>query len=233
MTDKNKNKSKTNHSESGNVLFMILVGIVLFAALNFTISRFGGGEDASEQMKDDRVELSANQIAGYAMQAKNVIERLEVSGTDTGSLTFEQPSDPDYDTPPNTNKLFHPQGGGMNAIELSNDVYDTALSDPAPGIYYGRFENIEWTPSTAHDVVMTVYGLKQSVCEKLNNKIIGSATIPDLDDTARNLLVDDEDHNGTNLAFAASECPACDGYPLLCVKGSDNVYAFYNILVGR
>ena len=66
-------------SERGNVFIFILLGLVLFAALSFTVAR-GFRSDTTSQMTDRQAELLATEIITYGQQMERTVNRLRRNG---------------------------------------------------------------------------------------------------------------------------------------------------------
>ncbi|MCD8496625.1 MAG: hypothetical protein LRZ85_00160 [Alphaproteobacteria bacterium] len=252
-----KTKRERNH-ESGNVLVYVLIAIVLFAALSFTLSR---QTDTSETggLDDQRVQIVATELITYAANAKAALDKMEFSNIYIEEVDFTLPSDSTFNDAPTIKKIYHPDGGGLNLGTLPEKVAANGVTDPAPGWYMGRFNNVEWTPlgpgNTAGaggteapytDIVLTAYGITQPVCAAINEKITGSTTIPSMTDSVKETLVPKTIGAttifvaGTNTDFTTDPantspppvCAACHNVASLCVE-EGGVYGFYNVLATR
>lgn len=246
---------RSNHagrrSERGNALIYVLIAVVLFGALSFTLSR---QTDTSEvgTLENERAELIATQLISYAADAKSAFDKMQFTGTRVGDVNVIPPSDPDFNsatTSDNLNKIFHPEGGGLNFARIPDRATDasniTTPDDPAPGWYMG-FNQVEWTPSTDTDLILTAYGLAPLVCGFINEKITGNTTIPVISDSVKETLVqktiDGEDMYsvGANVDLTtdpdatspAAICPECHNQASLCVQ-EGGVFGFYTIIGER
>lgn len=103
-------------SQKGNVLFLILIAVALFAALSYAVtrnSRNNGGNINVEKAKPE-----AAQLVQYASQIKYAITKIMViNGCDFWDISFENTIDGTrYEhTPPVSNecKIFHENGEGL------------------------------------------------------------------------------------------------------------------------
>ncbi|MFP4313127.1 MAG: hypothetical protein ACLFR0_02260 [Alphaproteobacteria bacterium] len=249
------NSAQTREKERGNALVYVLIAIVLFAALSFTLSR---NTDTSEAggLEEDRAEIYASQIISYAAQAKSVIDQMEAQGVFIEEVDFTLPNDPNFDTNNPVApiyKVYHPQGGGLNLGTLNDVLIDdsniTTPADPAPGWYMGRFNNVEWSASNNTDIILVAYGINPTLCRILNEKIDPtlSPNPPVMTDSAKEAFVERQIPFGagtqTNFTTGANVdlttqggsdiCTACDQQASLCVQGSDGVHAFYSVLADR
>lgn len=208
----------------------ILIVIVLFAAIGFALSR---QSDTAEQgtVERSQASISATQLQETAMQIKQAIDQMLYTGSTIDGLLFTPPSDPGFDNPPRIHKVFHPDGGGIILPRLATNSTTQNITDPAPGWYLGRFNNVEWTRGTGNDVILTAYGIPEAACEQLNRALTGSTAIPEMADPAVQLVPASGNHSRANAAFTAATCGDCVEMLSLCVKQTgQNVWVFYNIL---
>jgi hypothetical protein len=220
--------------QSGNVFLYVLIAVILFGALTYALSQSAQQGDSVSELDQGRVNVAVNSILAYAGSAQNAINNMDISGSDADELDFIRPDDAAFDTAPNLHKIFHPDGGGLNLKSLPADSLGDAVTSPANGFYLGRFNNVEWTPTTTNDVIFAAYGLNRATCAALNQKITGSSTIPSITAGAvRRYFVDDAIHGGGNVDLTVAACAACDGRPALCVSNGANIFVYYTLLVAR
>ncbi|MGB0719383.1 MAG: hypothetical protein ACPGRX_02860 [Bdellovibrionales bacterium] len=229
------------YAQSGNALIYVLIAIVLFAALSFTLARQTDTNEAG-YLSDEKAELYATQIISYAAQAKSAIDQMLFTGTDIDDLDFTDPSDAGFNSGTQldrTYRVFHPEGGGLTKGRLPSEAVTNAITDPPAGWYVGRFNTVEWTESTAQDVILVAYQIKQAVCEKINEKITGSTAIPLMTDSIKETMIDDSFYTGTNIDLTTDPsgspiCSPCHEVASLCVHNqAQNAYAFYTILADQ
>ena len=217
------------NTDAGNALIYVLIAIVLFAALGFTLSRQTTDSDVSE-IDDAKVEFYAAQIIAYAAQAKSAVDQMTFTGSTITDFDFVLPGGAGYTTAPHIHKIFHPEGGGLTRGNLPPKAVLEISTPPDAGWHMGRFNNVEWTDSTGTDVILTAHQITKSVCEALNKKITGSTTIPALTGDLDDYLIDTATDNDLTVAV----CASCESYMSLCV--SDNTvsaYSFYTVLADR
>ncbi len=218
-------------NQNGNVFIYILIAVVLFGALMFTLSKSASEDDPTSELDDGNVKIAANEIWAFSSSVSSAISQMEQADATADQIDFILPSDAAFNTAPNIYKLFHPDGGGVNYRALPAKANADDGAGLAAGYYVGRFNSIEWTPSTANDIVFTAFEIQQNVCAEINRKVTGSTAIPTVTgDSLQNLFVDDVLHTGTNANFAVSNCAACENKPTLCVTDGAGKYAFYNII---
>jgi len=217
-------------NQRGNVLIYILIAVVLFAALGFTLSRSMRGDSDAGALSDDRADMLAQELINYASQAGSVVQQMTtMGGTEPGNLIFLKPSDAGFNTPPNINKVFHPAGGGLNVYNVTSDALFNPTELTMRRAWHMKANtNVEWTPSAANDVLLTFIDLNPKLCAAINKRLTGSATIPT---TTINYSTVFETPGTEN--FTATLCPDCVGKTKLCVVNTVPRYAYYNILISR
>ncbi|OIN85702.1 MAG: hypothetical protein AUJ12_08285 [Alphaproteobacteria bacterium CG1_02_46_17] len=226
------------NTQNGNAFLYILIAVILFGVLTFTLSKSGNQDDSIDELDTGRVSIAANEILAYATSSSNSITQMQASSITNDKLDFMLPSDTDFNNDtalrPNMYKVFHPAGGGLNYKTLPKQAIEDDGSAPDPGYYIGRFNSVEWTPSVTPDILFVAYELTKTVCESLNTKLVGDSTIPAVTgETSENLFIDDQLHSGTNADFNISNCAVCEEKPALCISvshGIDDKYIFYSIL---
>lgn len=107
------------HTEKGNVVFLILIAVALFAALSFAAtqnSKSGGGSDAA---RETRV-MKASQVTQYMTGIETTMIKMRISkGCTEDGMSFYMVGVPELaaylHTPEVADicKVFHPLGGGI------------------------------------------------------------------------------------------------------------------------
>lgn len=215
----------------GNALIYVLIALALLGALTMLLSKQGTESDDTSY---EKTELQVAKLTAFAASAKDVVDKMMMSGTTIGNLNYVMPGAAGYDTAPHYNKVFHPDGGGLNYPTIDSNIFDTSLAAPGAGWFIGRFNNVEWTPTTAQDILLVARGVSQSACANIDKKITGSSTIPTMVVAGSPLayLISASLTGTPNLDFTKTVCPACDGYPALCISDGAN-YNYYVLISGQ
>lgn len=158
--------------ERGNVLFLILIAVALFAALSYAVtqsSRTGGGASDGESNL-----INSAQITQYPASVRTAIVRMIINGVDASQLNFDPPAEfsTTCDAAPDA-CVFHPSGGGATSVTAPPDI----MADGEQGVWIFSsdyaIESIGTTgaANSANDVIAFLPGIKQSVCERLNTEL--------------------------------------------------------------
>lgn len=171
-----------SNNQSGNVLFLILIAVVLFAALSYAVTQStrGGGDSSSEKGS-----LQAARLLNYIAQVKFAIQRMEIrEGTSIGNIylnsdiykrnsgaaaptSLGSPADPSL-------YLFHPDGGGVSEQtfeDLSVDCPGCPNGYIRPGHMLIVWINAQWIGSGSQDdAAITFFGVNEELCSAINSE---------------------------------------------------------------
>ena len=202
---KNKQiRHRTFHRSGGNVLFLILIAVALFAALSYAVTQSsrGGGNADSETLA-----LEAARLVQYTSSISVAIQRLMLgSGCSESEISFHYDSDgdgtletngdDDYYNPNSPVDLschiFQANGGGLyytndfpalreHSVLTSGDFWDTY---DFLFISFNHFEGVGTTGGGASsaDLHLILPQLTQEACEEINNSLgITGANFQDSD----------------------------------------------------
>ncbi len=208
-------------NQKGNALFLILIGVVLFAALSYAItqSNRSGGNSSSEVNA-----IAAASVMQYADSMHSGAIRMMLQGWGAADIYFQPPGDPDYETY-KKEQLFHPEGGNVSYQNVDpNTVELDANNAPVGAWIYTGDRVIPGLGSSSYDITVLLTHVRKGICEALNEKITGSKAIPDLGLTLAVAVA-----GGGGATFTG---PDIDGHPFLCVATTDNpvVYVYYHVV---
>jgi len=220
----NEKRQSQNNTEAGNALIYVLVAIVLFAALSFTLTRQTDTDEAG-YLSSDQAELYASEIIAYAASAKSTVDQMMFTGSSIDDLDFILPSDAAFDTGSDIHKVFHPQGGGLNYRALRSEQ----ITDATGGIFVVK-KNVEWTSSTATDAILSFYRLNRSICTRLIEKIDNTLHTPSSDAIIDDIFTDEADTDTLNT----TTCPTCENKFVAAIENASNdSCTFYMVLADR
>ncbi len=228
-----------NSNEDGNVLFLILIAVALFAALSYAVTsstRSSGGNPSSETNL-----ISSAQITQYPASVSTAIFRAIVSGTAVSEIRFNRPSE--FATLDSTAiGVFHPSGGGATYNPAPADIMVSGSA--GQWVFNGGLEvpDIGIAGAGGNDIIAYLVGVKQSICSKINEEHGLGTAIPVLDADRSALYTTRMYDDGSsdyvlptgNQADITDGSGAFDGQPFGCFQnagGGD--YVYYHVVVER
>lgn len=166
---------KQNNNEHGNVLFLILIAVALFAALSYAVTqstRSGGGSADREQSL-----LGSATLTQYPTSLRTAVVRMLLSGQDLKDLGFNAPSEfasvnPDV-------LVFSPDGGGAVHQSAPIDVMasgGTGLWSHNTNFYIPGIGRAGSDANTA-DLIAFLPNVNTPTCQRVNNQM-GIGSVP-------------------------------------------------------
>ncbi|MDB5491296.1 MAG: hypothetical protein JWO78_1145 [Micavibrio sp.] len=232
--------------ESGNVLFLILIAVALFAALSYAVtqsSRSGGGDANSEKSL-----VSSSQLTQYPAGVRTAIVRMIVSsGISVEDLLFDDPSNNFVNLTTDALKkrgVFYPTlGGGATYATAPSEIM--ASGSYGTWIFSSKYQvqnvGITVANNTGNEIIAFLPGVTKSICTKMDQQLGIDITSGIPTGESAVTLADNMDfnHQGIPSGVAAtfgSAAAALAGQPFGCfVTGSSPnfVYTYYHVLVER
>lgn len=244
------NQQRGRASESGNVLFLILIAVALFAALSYAVtqsSRSGGGDTGEKTL------VSSSQITQYPSGIRTAIVRMIIAGTGVEDLIFDDPSNfstleaAGADT--EKKSVFYPTPGGGATYSLAPP---DAMASGTQGtwIFSSKYQvkNIgSNVAGTGNDVIAFLNGVSKGLCTKIDTQLgiaLNSGDAPTLSELNTPPAAADNMSSGTGSATGGPGIPASAtavigntstgfaGQPFGCGKITGG-YIYYHVLVER
>ena len=197
-------------SSKGNVLFLILIAVALFAALSYAVTQSSRGGGNADQ---ETLALNASQMVQFAQDVDFAVKRLMlVGGYDKSEISFE------YDgNAVNGNcgddrcKVFHPDGGGVIYWDMpeswrqpagtygaSAPLWRWNFSKDSPVIDVGT----NCADASCNDVMLLYRAINRELCIEINNQLgIDNPSGEPPENTVRT----NNDWNGSMTFYNASE----------------------------
>ncbi len=225
------------NNQNGNVLVILLIAIILFAALSFAVSGMMRGNTTS--IKAENESIVAAEILNYARSVREAVSFLRITNQcEDTEISFERsPFDGSDAFLVNAGApadfschVFHPNGGGITPIVPAPEV---SLQDY---IYTGGFAVTDLGTSTTPNLSMVLPNISLSLCEILNKRLGLGA--PQQDDffsmaftnfTGTYALVDGVGSLGGGNAMYDAKQAGC----FFEDNASPGWYAFYQTLIVR
>ncbi len=221
--------------DSGNILFLILIAVALFAALSYaaTYSTRSGGTTEKEAWQ-----VQSSQVTQYPVSVAASVQRMVLKGGDPGLLEFNPPEGFD-DLNDIAMGVFHPQGGAATYAKANPE----AMADGLPGTWYfnAEFEIQDIGKSVPNDfegneIIAFLPGIKDVLCDQMNARMGLSGDI----DTDGNVIPSVMIMMDSDQALPSSEEVLGDGdsgglagKAFGCFKneGDENIY--FHVLLER
>ena len=175
--------------QKGSALFIILVAIVLFVALSYTVAEMFRGGNANI-ISDEKSKLQADEILNYARSLRQATQNLKISnGCSESDISFENQYVLGYEhAPPVANKckIFNDAGGGVVYLRPVAEWLDLnyATTSPLRGDWFfpgkvcvpgvgnaptGLGCNADGVDNEA--IIAVLPYIKQNICIAINNAL--------------------------------------------------------------
>ena len=232
-----ENVKNNNHAQSGNVLFLILIAVALFAALSYAATQSsqvgsGGAEDESGR-------IHAAQLNQYPTLVRSQVLRMRARNIEILDMEFNPPSsfgtlsDPDLG-------VFHPSGG---------TTYITAApalmqnGNQGQWYYNVNFEinnlgSSETSTQRGNELIAFLPGVKSNVCQRVN-ELIKINTVPAVNDASyynESLEFMDDSYivPNTETIIGDTNLTELSAQPFGCfLENSSGQYIYYFTLIER
>lgn len=231
-------ETKKRSGEEGNVLFLILIAVALFAALSYAVtqsSRSGGGDTSETTL------INSAQITQYPASIRTSIIRMLVSGNVAADeVLFDVPNDFTANCGvANVDRcVFHPKGGGATYSEAPPEV--VTVTTPQPWVFNSENEIAlvgttvggNAPSATSADIIAFLPNVTDLVCRRLNEQLgIGSAIPPESGiDVVEQMDLSNAGIGAGGGTIGEGTGAALDGQPFGCfAQGGANYY--YHVLL--
>lgn len=241
---------KTKQTQKGNVLFLILIAVALFAALSYAVtqsSRSGGDSGRETNI------LNSAQLAQYPNQIRTAVLRMIIDGRDITEVRFNAPADfDDLGTDEEGRGVFHPEGGGAVFQNAPADFMASGGGNVDGEWFYNMDMEVTDIGSSAagaagNELIAFLPGITEAICRRINDEAgieeTSAGELPataDLSATYELNMVDDgtTDYSITgNVTLVATTTPttALEGHPFGCFENvaDSNVFVYYHVLNER
>jgi hypothetical protein len=207
-----------NNNQSGNVLFLILIAVALFAALSYAVTqstRSGGGSTDREQAL-----LGSAALTQYPTSLRTSVIRMILGGIDVRQLAFNGPAA--FGSVSTRRLVFHPDGGGAVFQQAPADVMAAAAAASWTHNAQLAVPQVGRDGTGGNDLIAFIAGVTQGTCERINEELgfglsgsgecgLYQGNVPQLELTDTNIT--------TNMTDAYS-FPASASQVLQCASGT-------------
>lgn len=158
-------------SQSGNVLWFILLAVALLGFLTIVISRIGSSVEQSGNIEQTRVRASA--LLRYGKSVETAVSQLLSQGISENNLDFSAIG-ASYNNPNCTEtscKIFQMEGGGINYRKPSEILGDANFSENWVISSGNRIGGLGCDDPTdeCRDLILLVKGLPDTLCKQINS----------------------------------------------------------------
>lgn len=250
-------RQENRMNEQGNVLFLILIAVALFAALSYAVTqstRSGGGSADKE-----KAVLSGASMTQYPASLRTTLIRMVLSGTGVEAMRFNPPSELPGVADPSL-YVFEADGGSALYIDAPAEL----MNNSTKGTW---FFNTNWAlpqigtdagNQDGNEVIAFLPGIKPSVCKEVNKQFSINVNncglfngIPTLLDASDPTLINENQNDLYVASFPTTPealngnddggtCEAFTGQPSGCfydaaidIGNGAGEYVFYSVLLER
>lgn len=246
-------KVRPRHPERGSVLFLILIGVMLFAALSYVVAgMMRGGNPAV--ISEEKARIFAAEITNYGRAIRQAVQNVKIAGCAATDISFENSTLVGYTHTPVASdecKIFHEDGGAMIYLIPATEWLDTAYSPtpalrgqwyfPAdtcvPGIGNALAAGCSADGNDNEALIVVLPYIKKQICIEINRALgIGTPGADPTQEAGNAWPTGNTKFTGT---FANGEQIDLANVTAGCFEGHgtdtppDNTYHFYQVLLPR
>lgn len=176
--DHKKSQNGIN-SQSGNVFFIVMVAVALFAALMFTFSR--GARQGGDNLSSKQAEVMAADVLDYVQRVERGVSRVYGRGFSENAISFQNEYISGYENANCTQtrcRVFHKEGGAVAFRPLeprwtnSATYWNFTGNNPVIGI------GTDCADSSCSELLMVLEDVPPTLCAALNKRLGIAAPIP-------------------------------------------------------
>lgn len=166
------NRNSKRKSESGNVFLFILIGIVLFAAIGFVMSR-GFRSEGTSKLTEKQAELAAGEILDYVQRLQRAYDRLRRNGCSENDISFESAAKPGFAfVTPDSCKIFHPDGGNLDVFPDAEYLNTSRAYSSYQRYRVGGTFGVDNSGDVSRSELVFYIGMANAdVCKAINKKL--------------------------------------------------------------
>jgi len=229
-----ENSSYNNRQqERGSVLFYILIGVVLFAALSYTVSGMMRGGN-TDMIGEEQAKLYASEILDYARVIRQAMQNVRISnGCQDTEIRFVNNVTTGYGASVRPAcDIFDPAGGDARyvpPIDKWGAGTEWIFSGRTPVLGIGTNDG---TPN-ASDLTIVLSDINLSVCKEINNKsgIQNPSDNPPIDVGSMDASTK---FTGTYNTASEYNAPEINGKMYGCLQNAAQTSnIFYQVLIAR
>ncbi|MBL4589884.1 MAG: hypothetical protein JKY11_07405 [Alphaproteobacteria bacterium] len=225
-----------NHKSQGNVLFLILIAVALFAALSYAVTQStrGGGNAG-----DEKTGIHAAQIIQYAGSIATAIQRIQVSGRYTiNEVDFQTPGSNNTNCTVDDCRVFNSNRYGVPYVPPKIEWLTPDNGDAYWGEYRAANFPVDGVGITGgagdSELAWRLAAVKEDICIAINEKlgVTSGGVSPPVAVNGINLFSWYVGGTvGGNILVDAGGL--LSGQQTGCYATSGGLYVFYHVLFAR
>ncbi len=211
--------------ERGNVLFLILIAVVLFAALSYAIAQSGRSAGADTAL--ETTVMMAGQITEMPAAIRQGVARMLIDGTTPSAITFTGAASP--------NDIFY-QGLATNVLPpplaclpVCTVWTYVGFTDETHGLFVGG------VGTDAPDILSILPNVTQQVCTQVQKGLAFATPAPPVQDTAAFdwTVITNQISQPGGLKGSATTiwAPTLTAQEFACVNNQNTSYFYYHVLL--
>ncbi len=242
---------KNSQTQKGNVLFLILIAVALFAALSYAVTQSSrtGGDSARETNI-----LNAAQLTQYPTSVRTAVLRLIIDGFQDTGLQFNNPASAVGTDEPF--EVFATIGGGAVFQNAPREMMEVNGVNEEGRWYFNMDFEVENlgrdVPGsiTGNELIAFLPGITESVCTRLNleagiinspaalNPELGTDVVDDDNDGSVQKNIEDvaTDYSATTSVVINNTAEDFTRQTFGCFhnnNGGAEPYVFYSVILER
>lgn len=170
----NHSRQHERPSESGNVFWYLFLCIALLGSLTYAISH--SGRSSVTTLADDKQELLAAEVIGYADVVSKAVTQLRLRGTTVDQLSFANTflsagEYGAYNIDP-FNEVFNPEGGAVVYTPPADNT-TVAAGEQFMFLSGNAVHEVGTTcaGNSCVDLIMVLNDIRSGICTKINDLI--------------------------------------------------------------
>ena len=241
------------HSQKGNVLFLILIAVALFAALGFAVTQTLRNSPKDSQRDSQRIR--AAELTQYPTFIGEAVMRLKFRGIEDTDLCFDSPlwGNNDYyhaGCDDDKHKVFLAHGGEVAwtpPAEGANSGENWYITGQSCVIGVGKSQDVDCNGDSSGDseeIIMFLPNISRALCLEINEKlgIANPGGNPpkasgDLWPAGMPVFAGNFTDGGRIDSLGSGDADILAGHSFGCVEGGGTppagTYAYFHVLVRR
>lgn len=157
----------------GNILFLILLAVVLFAALSYAVtsSMRGGGKDAGSEKSAAQAAEMINYFAQVSTATQRMMMVQDVKDYQLNFFTNNVHTTGSYDNAnctENRCRVFHPDGGAVTPRNFPSFRHQNGSGS---GVARVVLTSVAGAGTALPDLTMVYYGMRKDICTEVNRQM--------------------------------------------------------------